>query len=630
MIERIARTNMKMKIARRTAAVIIALVVGGFAGLILATQDPGQKPAVSRIFAVKNARVFDGEKMIEGATVVVRDGKIFSVGVGPADPGKGSVLDAKGQTLLPGLFDAHVHTWSEDQLRQATIFGVTTVIDMFMSPEMMKAMKAAQAGGRALDRAFLVSPGALATVAGGHGTQFGLPIPTIEPATDIRAYVDDRIAEGSDFIKIIQDDGSAYRFPRPTLTDTQVAALIEAAHARGKKAVIHAALLKNCLAALNAGVDGLAHLYFEDAADPDFGALAARKKAFVIPTLSVLRGMSGIGDNGQLAEDGHLAPFLKPEDFSGLNAAMGFKSGEAAYAAAEKALRQLKAAGVPILAGTDAPNPGTTYGASLHGELELLVKAGLSPLEVLRAATSVPADHFGHKERGRIRPGMTADLVLVNGDPSKDIRATRDIVQVWRGGVALNREAYRRTVRQLRDQAADLKSAPSPEYGTGGRISDFERGKIEAAFGTGWVVSTDVFYGGKSKAVIEWTAGGAQGSSGAMKIAGEILEGAPNRFSGAMFSPGRAMMQPVNLSNRKAVSFWAKAAAPRTCILDLFVQSRGFRPVMATFLVGPEWKEYTFSFADLKIDGVGLMAVFIGAFQDLGPFTMWIDNVRFQ
>jgi imidazolonepropionase-like amidohydrolase len=621
---------MYLKIGRRTTAVIAALAVGGFAGTNRAAEDPGQKPAVGRAFAVKNARVFDGEKMIEGIVVVVRDGKIFSVGAGPERFGDGSVLDAKGQTLLPGLLDAHVHTWSEDQLRQAAIFGVTTVIDMFMSPAMMKTMKEKQAGGGALDRAFLVSPGVLSTVAGGHGTQFGVPVPTIEPATDIRAYVDDRIAEGSDFIKIIQDDGSAYRFPRPTLTDAQVTALIEAAHGRGKKAVIHAALLKNCLAALNAGVDGLAHLYFEDAADPDFGALAARKKAFVIPTLSVLRGMSGIGDNGKLAEDGYLAPFLKPEDFSGLNAVMGFKSGAAAYAAAEKALRQLKAAGVPISAGTDAPNPGTTFGASLHGELELLVKAGLSPLEALQAATSIPADHFGLKERGRIRPGMTADLVLVNGDPSKDIRATRDIVQVWRGGVALNREAYRRTVRERRDQDANLKNAPSPEYGTGGMISDFDRGKIEAAFGTGWVVSTDVFYGGKSKAVMEWTAGGAQGSPGAMKIAGEILEGAPNRFAGAMFSPGAAMMQPVNLSNRKAVSFWAKADVPRACVLDLFVQSRGFQPVIAAFAVGPEWKEYTFLFADLKIDGAGLMAVFVGAFQDLGPFTMYIDNVRFQ
>jgi imidazolonepropionase-like amidohydrolase len=614
----------------RKIVIVGAVLVAGCLRTFGLAEDPGQKTTAGRSFAVKNARVFDGEKLIDGAVVVVRDGKIFSVGAGPADPGDGPVLDARGQTLLPGLFDAHVHTWSDDQLRQAAIFGVTTVIDMFMSPAMMKTMKTAQAGGGTLDRAFLVSPGVLATVAGGHGTQFGVPIPTIEPATDIQAYVDDRIAEGSDFIKIIQDDGSAYRFPRPTLTDAQVAALIEAAHARGKKAVIHAALLKNCLAALNAGVDGLAHLYFEDAADPDFGALAARKKAFVIPTLSVLRGMSGIGENGRLAEDGHLAPFLTPEDFSGLNAVLGFKSGAAAYAAAENALRQLKAAGVPILAGTDAPNPGTTFGASLHGELELLVKAGLNPLDALRAATSVPADHFGLKERGRIRPGMTADLVLVNGDPSKDIRVTRDIVQVWRGGVALNREGYRRTVRERRDQAANLKNAPSPEYSLNGMVSDFDRGKIEAAFGTGWVVSTDVFYGGKSKAVIEWTAGGAQGSPGAMKIAGEILEGAPSRFAGAMFSPGRAMMQPVNLSGRKAVSFWARADAPRTCVLDLFVQSRGFRPVMATFLAGPEWKEYTFSFADLKIDGAGLMAVFIGAFQDLGPFTMGIDNVRFQ
>jgi hypothetical protein len=377
-------------------------------------------------------------------------------------------------------------------------------------------------------------------------------------------------------------------------------------------------------------VDGLAHLYFEDALDPNFGVSAARKKTFVIPTLSVLRSMSGIGDNGKLADDPALASFLKAEDIAGLNALMGFNSGQAAYAAAEKALRQLREAGVPILAGTDAPNPGTAYGASLHGEFELLVKAGLSPLEVLRAATSVPADHFGLKNRGRIRVGNAADLVLVEGDPTADVRVTRKIAAVWKDGLRVDRDNYRKTVREAKNKAEALKNAPSPEYGTSGMISDFERGTIASAFGAGWVVSTDVFYGGKSQAKMEWIEGGAQGSLGAMKITGEIVEGAAIRFAGVMFSPGTAIMQPVNLSSRKAVSFWAKAADVRTCALDIFVQSLGFRPAMMTFLVGPDWKEYTMPFADMKIDGAGLMAIFIGASQDPGKFTLYIDNVRFQ
>jgi imidazolonepropionase-like amidohydrolase len=94
---------------------------------------------------------------------------------------------------------------------------------------------------------------------------------------------------------------------------------------------------------------------------------------------------------------------------------------------------------VPILAGSDAPTPGTTYGASLHGELALLVRAGLSQLQALAAATSVPAQIFRLPDRGRIRPGMRADLVLVEGDPSLNIDATRNINAVWKRGVRVQR-----------------------------------------------------------------------------------------------------------------------------------------------------------------------------------------------
>jgi imidazolonepropionase-like amidohydrolase len=95
-------------------------------------------------------------------------------------------------------------------------------------------------------------------------------------------------------------------------------------------------------------------------------------------------------------------------------------------------VRQLHAAGVPLLAGTDAPNPGTTHGASLHREL--LVNAGLTTTEALAAATSVPARIFGLRDRGRIAPGMRADLLLVEGNPVRDMTDTRNIVAVWKKG----------------------------------------------------------------------------------------------------------------------------------------------------------------------------------------------------
>jgi len=589
-------------------------------------RAPSSGPAGSAVL-IKDVRIFDGENAVPNGGVLIEGGRIAAVGPDLAAAPDAEVIDGAGRTILPGLFDAHVHIVTGDALKSMIVFGVTSTIDMFMDVGVMKTVHEAQAEGPLPGQAFLVSPGTLVTVPGGHGTQFGLPIPTVKPETDIQNFVDDRLAEGSQFIKIIQDDGSTYKMPWPTLSDAQVEALIAAAHKRGKQAVIHAASLENCLHALRAGVDGLAHLHFDGRKDPGFGALAARQKAFVIPTLSILRSMSGRPHGPELAADQDLAPWLGPAEKQGLNRPVSFTTGAASYAADEEALRRMRDAGVRILAGTDAPNPGTWYGVSLHGELELLVKAGLTPIQALRAATSAPADSFGVKNRGRLRPGFVADAVLVEGDPTADIRATRRIVAVWKDGARVDRAGYLKSVEDARRAEEAAKSAPPPEYGSTGLVSDFEEGKIAAVFGAGWMISTDVFYGGKSQATMEWAAGGAGGSKGAMKIEGEILEGAAIRWAGAMFSPGASLMAPVNLSARKGISFKARGEG-RSFAVMIFAQTLGFTPAMRTFAVGPEWKEVVLPFSEFKLDGAGVMAVFIGASNDLGKFTLWIDDVR--
>lgn len=96
-------------------------------------------------------------------------------------------------------------------------------------------------------------------------------------------------------------------------------------------------------------------------------------------------------------------------------------------------------AGAVLLAGTDTPNATGVHGASLHRELELLVQSGLTPTQALTAATESTADVFRLNDRGRIVPGRRADLLLVRGDPTRDITATRDIVHVWRSGVEFDR-----------------------------------------------------------------------------------------------------------------------------------------------------------------------------------------------
>jgi len=114
--------------------------------------------------------------------------------------------------------------------------------------------------------------------------------------------------------------------------------------------------------------------------------------------------------------------------------------------AAVATVQAFHAAGVPILVGTDSANPGTMYGASVHHELALLVAAGLRPAEALRAATAAPAAAFGLSDRGRIAVGLRADLLLVDGDPLRDIAATRTIAGIWRGGVAYDRARWRARV----------------------------------------------------------------------------------------------------------------------------------------------------------------------------------------
>lgn len=589
----------------------------------IAAQD------VFQATVIKNVQIFDGEQIIPKGSVVFEKGKITAVGRKVKIPERAEVLDARGHTLLPGLIDAHVHVWDQQNLKQSLVFGVTTVIDMFMDVKTMTDMKRMQSSGRAHDRAYLVSAGTLVTAPGGHGTQYGVSISTITKPEEAQEFVDARIAEGSDFIKIIYDDGSAYSMPRPTLDKETLRAVIEAAHRRGKIVVVHAATLQNCLDVFEAGGDGLAHLYFNDAFDPEFGRLAAQKKVFVIPTLSVLKAMSGTSEASSLTEDSRMSAFLMPADIQMLEQSFPFQTSRTAYEAAERALKQLRAGAVPILAGTDAPNPGTTYGASLHGELELLVKAGLTPLEALKAATSLPAAKFNLVDRGRIKPGLKADLVLVKGDPTGDIKATRNITAVWRDGVKVDREEYQIQIRQAVEALKRQKEAPPPAGSESGLISDFDAGEIKAEFGAGWMVSTDAVIGGKSKAQYRLVQEGAQGSKGALLITGDLVAGSQYQWAGAMFSPGPTMMSPANLSFKKSISLWAKGEG-KTYTIMIFAQSLGYIPASQNFSAGTEWEEFVFSYEKFGVDGSDIMGIFIGAYQGEGEFTLYIDNVRLK
>jgi imidazolonepropionase-like amidohydrolase len=405
---------------------------------------PAQSGGIA--YVIRNVRVFDGETVAVRQTVVISQGAIAAVGDSSVTvPAGAQELAGEGRTLLPGLVDAHVHfpifpvTSAADALQQSLAFGVTTSIVMGAAPGQAVARIKALEDADSPDIAGVLNAGIYATVPGGHPTQMGGPaFPTLTAPGEADAFVAARVAEGSDFIKIIFDDiEQIYGKKFPTLDEATVAALVTAAHARGRIAVAHIGSERFARGAIAAGVDGLAHLFDGPTVTPDFGEFAAKHGVFVIPTLSVLYTYCGLPDGPDLLRDAEAMRHVKAQFRSLLE--MPAPPSTSRCDAAPQAIRQLSAARVPLLAGTDVPAPGTTYGASLHKELEHLVDAGLTPAAALAAATSATARAFRMTDRGRIRTGMRADLLLVDGDPSRQIRDTRNIVAVWKRGVRVQR-----------------------------------------------------------------------------------------------------------------------------------------------------------------------------------------------
>jgi imidazolonepropionase-like amidohydrolase len=580
-----------------------------------AAQTAQQAP--SGTFAIRGVRLFDGERVLDKATVVVRDGQIAAVGVNVTIPSGMAVVDGNERTLLPGLIDAHVHTFG-NALQRALVSGVTTVLDMFTDHTQAAQWRSEQrAGGGAPARADIFSAGTLVTAPKGHGTQFGMPIATITAPSDAESFVDARIAEGSDYIKIVYETGEAYGRDSSNISEETLRAVVAAAKARGKLAVVHVGSRRAADAAIAAGASGLVHLFGDEPPSADFAQRLKDADMFVIPTLSVIESVAGVAGSADIASSSPLEPFLTPDEKAALNASFPQRAGtKVRLEHAIAATRQLHEAGVPILAGSDAPNPGTTHGATLHRELELLTRAGLSPIAALAAATSVPAGAFGLADRGRIAVGRRGDLVLVDGDPTADVTMTRKIVQIWKGGVRLDR-------KPAPTEAALAEATAS------GRISDFDGTDIIAEFGDGWQISTDTMFGGSSEAKMQIVKPGAAGSIGALEITGAIKSGAPFPWAGAMFFPASPPMSPANLSKFTEIVFHARGDGREHQVM-VFSTALGNTPGTQPFTAGAEWTEFVMPLKAFGVDGAGLRGILFSAGADPGAFRFAIDQVRLR
>jgi imidazolonepropionase-like amidohydrolase len=384
--------------------------------------------------AITNVRVFDGlQRLPNELTIIIEDGAITQVGSEIDVSRFTNIVDGRGKVAIPGLFDAHMHAGDGVLvMAQQVAFGVTSSVGMYDDLEVARKLRADTDHGSGFKSAALG-----ATLPGGHGTEYGGVVPTLSQPDEADSFVAKRVSEGSDFLKIILGP------PRmPMLSERTVEALVAAAHKRGLLAVAHVDRLSEAKAAVRAGVDGLAHIFCDEITDEEFVKDLVTRNVFVIPTLTI-RQRANLGNewqaNGDVLLRNHAVTAYLPDAIR-KELAVPRVGNDLWRVIASQNAAQLHRGGVTILAGSDAPNPGTTWGASLHHELQLLVDAGLSTEGALAAATSRPAARFGFHDRGRIAPRMRADVLLLECDPVEAIECTTRIAAVWHGGSRIDRK----------------------------------------------------------------------------------------------------------------------------------------------------------------------------------------------
>jgi imidazolonepropionase-like amidohydrolase len=381
------------------------------------------------------ARVFDGvsEHATEDGAVLVEDGRIASVGSVADLPAGVGITDLGDATILPGLIDAHVHlVWSasaephevvERESRALTALrcannaalhlraGVTTVRDLGATDGL--SIDVARAVGLGVLRGpRVIAAGRAIAMTGGHGWFLGREA---DGAEAVRHAVRSELKAGATCIKLMASGGvygHAEEPGSPQLTVEELRVAVEEAHKAGRRVAAHAYSIEAIGNALDAGVDSIEHGSF---IDRDTAGRMRETGTYLVPTMSVYRAMSERG------------PELGAPEY------IRRKTAEVLEASRE-AFRLALEAGVPVAAGTDCGAPGHPHG-TLPEEMMLMVESGASPIQALRFGTSAAADLLGlGDEVGSLEPGKRADLLAVDGDPTSEILALRDVRLVLRDG----------------------------------------------------------------------------------------------------------------------------------------------------------------------------------------------------
>jgi imidazolonepropionase-like amidohydrolase len=432
-VEQDRRKDRKMALHRVTLAKL-----GAVFGLIMAVVLAA--PAAAETYLLHPAQVFDGvnPQPHPGWSVLVEGDKISAVGSNIATPAGAKVIELPGTTLMPGMIEGHSHLflhpynetlWDDQVLHEplalrtarAVVHAEKTLDAGFTTERDLGTEGAGYADvglKQAIDEGIIPGPRLLvatkANVARGaygpKGFEPGVPIPQgaeeISGPEEMTRAARDQIAAGADVIKMYAD----YRYrpgepSRPTMTQAELAAGVAVAHDAGRLAAAHATTAEGMRRAILAGVDTVEHGYGGTA---EIFKMMADRGTALCPTLAASEAYARYFQhwNGQ-----EPAPESVQQNRRSFQLAMK--------------------AGVPICMGGDV-------GVFTHGknwlEMEAMHRAGMSPAQVLISATSRNAKIFRLADRGEVKPGLLADLVAVDGDPTKDVSAVEHVRFVMKGG----------------------------------------------------------------------------------------------------------------------------------------------------------------------------------------------------
>jgi len=432
-----------IRIATRLAAVLLGV------GLIWAgvSYDAPQAQApAGGVVAFTNARVIDGTgaAAVEGATIVVSDGKIQAVGKNVTVPAGATRIDASGKTIMPGIVNAHGHLQADSskrpardrlaaQLRMYADYGITTVqvlgLPLDDVPDGLKLRDESRPGGGPLDRArVLIAAQSLRN------------LKSEQEARDwANKYADMKV----DIIKMHITGGPM------DMTPAVYGALIDQAHKRGTRTAAHLFYLRDAKGLLDKGIDVIAHSIRDQPVDQATIAAIKARDVEYIPTLTrdiatfIYEGTPPYFTDaffsrhipGSYYKD-EMAKLKDPANQEKIKKDQAAQSIKEALAQGRKNLKTLSDAGVTIALGTDTgTNEGQWQGYFEHIELEEMVKSGMTPMQVLVAATMGAAKAANIQQQfGSIASGKQADLLVLNANPLTDIKNTRQIHSVWIAG----------------------------------------------------------------------------------------------------------------------------------------------------------------------------------------------------